>query len=224
MRLMYREYGIDLEIKENRVNVLVIEPPNIFSLIMEELTNQMRGEPGGLILSEQDVIKNFCREAEMVVNPFEVDCNEKRILQKLYQELTQEMNDFLIEKTVCLQGQIIAYLDELLQRVPYSLDYEIEENMAGLLKLCHVEIDNQGETLVEKLMSYIRALKQFCNIQVIFFVNLKLFLTQPELEELYKFASYEKISLILLENSFKEKLKNESICILDKDLCIISVE
>lgn len=134
------------------------------------------------------------------------------------------MNETLIERTTYLQGQIITYLEELFQAVPYPLEFDIEGNMPGLLKTCHVEVDNQGESLLERLTNYMRALRQFCAVKVIFAVNLKSYLTREELGELYKYVFYEKINLILLENSAKEKLENESICILDKDMCIINVE
>lgn len=224
MRLICSEYGIDLEIQENRVNILVVESPNVFSSIIDELICQMKGEPGTFILSEQDVIKVISKEAELIVNPFGVDCNEKRVQLKLYQELANEMSESMIEETIHLQGQMISYLDTLLQKAPYPLEYDIEENMTGFLKWCRVGIDNQGETMAERLMNYIKILSCFCNIKIMFFVNLKSYLSQFELEEIYKCGFYTKINMILLENVQKEKLENESICILDKDLCIINVE
>lgn len=223
MRLICSEYGLDLEIKENRTIIFVVESPKTFACIIGELLNQIGGEPGKFILSEKDTIKTIGKEAEIVINPFVIDCNEKKILQKLYQEMLDEANDSMIEKTTRLQGQMITYIEELIQRMPYPLAFDVEENMVGLFKLCHVEIDDQGDTLVEKIINYIKMLKQFCNIHIILFVNLKLYLTKSELEELYKCAFYEKISLLLLENSLKEKIESESICILDKDLCIIEV-
>lgn len=224
MRLVCSEYSIDFDIRENEVNVLVVESPNIFSHMISELICQIDGEAGNFVLSEQDAIINLSKVAKIIVNPFIIDCNEKRIQQKLYQELTDEMNETMIERTVYLQGEIITYLEELIKSVSYPLGFDIEENMTGLLKMCHVEIDDQGEVLVEKIMNYIKVLKQFCNIQIIFFVNLKAYLSQLELEELYKYTFYEKINLILMENCVKEKLENENICILDRDLCIINIE
>lgn len=197
MRLVSAKYGIDMEIRENMVNVLVVEAPDIFSRVIEELMCQIEGEPGTFILSEQDVIKTISKNADMIVNPFRVDCNEKRIQQKLFQELSVIMNESFGERTVYLQGQIISYLEELLQKVPYPLDFDVEGSMPGLLKMCHVEVVNQGDTLVEKIVNYMKALRQFCAIKVIFAVNLKLYLTLTELMELYKFVFYEKISLML---------------------------
>lgn len=59
MRLVSAKYGIDMEIRENMVNVLVVEAPDIFSRVIEELMCQIEGEPGTFILSEQDVIKTI---------------------------------------------------------------------------------------------------------------------------------------------------------------------
>lgn len=224
MRLICTEYGIDLEIQENRVNVLVLEARDIFARVVEALMIQIEGKPGIFILSDKDTIMKLDKVAEIIVNPFVIDCNEKRIQQKLYQELTNEMQESMMEQTVQLQGNIISYLEELLQKSPYFLEFDVEDNMAGLLKLCRVGITDQEETLAGKIASYMRALKQFCAISVLFLVNIKLFVTQSEMEELYHCAFYEKINLILLENTAREKLDNETICILDKDMCIINVD
>lgn len=221
MRLICTKYDIDLELQENRVNVLVIEAPDTFAYVIYALIMQMKGEPGIFILSDKEKILTLGKAAEIVVNPFAIDCNEKRIQQKLYQELTNEMKESMLEQTVKLQGNIIKYLEELLQRSPYFLEFDVEENIAGLLKLCCVEIVDREETLVGKIANYMRALKRFCSVGTLFCVNLKLFLTQAEMEELYKNAFYEKINLVLLENTVREKLENETICILDKDMCII---
>lgn len=224
MRLMCTEYGIDLKIQENRVNVLVIEAPEIFARIVDALMIQIEGNLGFFILSDKDTIMKLDKVAEIIVNPFVIDCNEKRIQQKLYQELTNEMLESMMEQTAQLQGNIISYLEEVLQKSPYFLKFDVEANMAGLLKLYRVGIADQEETLAGKIASYMRALRQFCAIKVLFLVNLKLFVTKAELEELYQCAFYEKINLILLENISRAKLENEMICILDKDMCIINVD
>ncbi len=164
MRLVSAKYGIDMEIRENMVNVLVVEAPDIFSRVIEELMCQIEGEPGTFILSEQDVIKTISKNADMIVNPFRVDCNEKRIQQKLFQELSVIMNESFVERTVYLQGQIILYLEELLQKVPYPLDFDVEGSMPGLLKMCHVEVVNQGDTLVEKIVNYSGLSSKVCKL------------------------------------------------------------
>ena len=53
------------------------------------------------------------------------------------------------------------------------------------------------------------------------FVNLKTYLTDDELRELYKEAFYRKMHLLLLENSIESELEEEIVHIVDRDLCVI---
>ena len=53
------------------------------------------------------------------------------------------------------------------------------------------------------------------------FVNIKSFLREEEVKELYKEADYRKVHIILIENTMRDKIINENILIIDKDMCII---
>ncbi len=54
-------------------------------------------------------------------------------------------------------------------------------------------------------------------------VNIKQYLTENEISELYKLAMYSKIQLVLIEfNMYGKKSEYEDIYIIDKDSCIIT--
>ena len=56
-------------------------------------------------------------------------------------------------------------------------------------------------------------------------VNIKQYLTENEISELYKLAMYSKIQLVLIEfNMYGEKSEYEDIYIIDKDSCIITYQ
>ena len=64
-------------------------------------------------------------------------------------------------------------------------------------------------------------LKRSCFI----FIGLKQYLTQDELEELYKVAQYRKIRIMLFENRQPELNKaKETLWLIDKDYCEIYIE
>ena len=48
MKLIYAKYGIELQLIENQVNVLVIENPYAFSDFLHELLEQIDGKEGDL--------------------------------------------------------------------------------------------------------------------------------------------------------------------------------
>lgn len=70
---------------------------------------------------------------------------------------------------------------------------------------------------------YIKISSELVAIKVFFFVNLRSYLTQDELNELYKMADYYKVSLILLESIERNERSREKRYIIDKDLCFIDV-
>ena len=63
--------------------------------------------------------------------------------------------------------------------------------------------------------------KALCGTRLMVFVNLKAYLNEVELEEVYKMAFYNKIQLLLLESVKKDVLPAEKYCIIDKDKCVI---
>ena len=76
MKLVHAEYGIEIELKENQIPVLVIESPEKFSELIQELYLSKQGGEGKVLLSEADKLLNMGKFLELVVNPFAIDVNE----------------------------------------------------------------------------------------------------------------------------------------------------
>lgn len=81
MKLIYAKYGIELQLIENQINALVIENPYVFSDFLHELVEQIEGN---LLLSDGDTILPLIKNVIFIDNPLTVNCNEKKIITKLY--------------------------------------------------------------------------------------------------------------------------------------------
>ena len=79
------EYGIEIELSENQIYVLIAESLPFFSKLIETLYKEKQDGDGKIFLSENDKILSFSKMSEIIVNPFTIDPNERRIMQKLYQ-------------------------------------------------------------------------------------------------------------------------------------------
>ena len=150
-----------------------------------------------------------------------VNSNEKRILTRLYKELSEQANTFMYEEYTQINSYIVSFLERLLDTVPYHLDMEVDMDLTGILKLYGVKMESDGVGVLEVLIDYLRALSSICNIHVIWLLNVKQFLTVEEVQQLYEFCFYEKIHLINLEGQKNYNLEKEKCAIIDKDLCII---
>lgn len=224
MKLVHAEYGIEIELKENQISVLVVESPEKLSELIQELYLSKQGGEGKFLLSEADKLLNMGKFLELVVNPFAIDVNEKRIVQKLYQEIESQVQEQLVLETAEIHSRLISYLEEIAGKVTYPVIFDLEQNVLGLMKTYNVRLETESITLLEKLVEYFELLHQLCRIEVIVCVNLKSYLSEAELRQLYEAMFYEKISLILLENTQREKVEGERICIMDRDGCIIDLE
>lgn len=221
MKLVNAEYGLDIDFKENEVYVVIIEHPIILSEIIDEIYRQSNGGDGNFVISENDKLLTFNKEIALILEPFTINCNDKRILTRLYQELKTQVDEYMSEETMNLNSIIYDYLDKATLKVPYLTTYKLDFDIAGLFKLLDVELECIEESLFEKIINYVKAITQLCGFKYVIFLNLKNFLTINELKSLYEFAFYNKISLILLESSLHTIVQGEKTCIIDKDRCLI---
>ena len=223
MRIIYSKYGIDLYLEENKITTIVIENPLVMSEVIRNISRQVNGEDGEWILSEQDKIFSIEKSSIFLDNPLMVNSNEKRILTRLYKELSEQANNLMYEDYTRINSYIVSFLERLLDTGPYHLDMEVDMDLTGILKLYGVKIESYGVSVLEALLDYLRALSCICNIHVVFILNVKQFLTLEEVRQLYESCFYEKIYLINLEGQKNYNLEQEKCVIIDKDLCIIDM-
>lgn len=65
MRLVYADFNLAFELKENEAMVIVIENQHIFAEIVNELIQQCAGQDGGFVLSDSDKIKLSVRKCNL---------------------------------------------------------------------------------------------------------------------------------------------------------------
>ena len=223
MRLVNTYYNIEMNIVENQVIVLSIENQTAYANVVGDLWRQVQGEEGSFVLSENDKIKNLSKEMEVIFNPFSLDCNSKKIISRLYQEMKAQSDNILQEETAELNGIIMRFLDKVIMTVPYAVKYNCDMDILNVFKMYDVEIDIQTETLLESIIEYIKTVSGICQIDTFVFIDLKRYLTTEELKQLYEFAFYNKINILIIEPVHSEECVGEKCWILDKDLCIIEL-
>ncbi len=223
MKLIYPNYNINLELKENQVTVLSVENPKVYAEILGDLWCQMQGNDGAFILSDEEKIKSISKEMECIYNPFALNCNDKKVVTKLYQELRERSEESLLCEGAELNARILEYLEQLFQKVPYNLEYTTDFDVTDLLKSYGVKIESAAESLLEKIVEYIKVQNRICGIRNFVFVGIKQYLSVEELEGLYEFVFYEKINVIIIEANHSPQIFGEKCWLLDKDLCIIEL-
>ena len=221
MTIVHSDMGLYIDLKENIVNVVVVENKRMLSNLTNELYIQCNGGYGEFVLAEKDKLFKFSEKVVFVPEPFSISCNDKKILSLLHKELCNEALNNLYEETSSINLVVTNYMEDLVSRLPYPIIFSDDLDILGLLKLMHISFDDYSETLCEKIINYIKILSSLTKFNTIVFLNLKAFLDDWELKEVYKIAFYNKIHIVLIESYLYDKLDSENTIIFDKDLCVI---
>ena len=223
MRLVERELGLEIELKENVAAVVVVEDIAYRLPLIDGLYSQVQGKEGNWLLVQNEKNYELDKKAEIILEPFSLELNNKKVKTKLYQDIKAIAQDCCFTEGMEVHSHICKYLENLLERLPYPVKYEEEWNVLEILKAYGVELEEECDSLYEKLFNYIRLINQVCGIGIFITVNLKLYLTREQISELYKLAMYSKIQLVLIEFNMSDvKMDCEEIYILDQDSCIIT--
>lgn len=194
MKLVHPDLHMQIEFVENQVIVWVIESPKL--------------------------LRNYIKE--FILNPFEIQVNEKRCWNKVCTELKEiAFSENYYMQTQQLFATINQYLLSLEMDSEMEFSWEGEIDFMQLLKATGIKIEESNDSLVEHLGQYIKVMARLLQKKVIVFVNLSTFLEKKEIEQLLQQAFYLKVYIILLE-SREICLEIPKKCyIIDKDSCEI---
>jgi|SRR5699024_8713277 len=222
MKLIYEHLEDTISWKKEEVPVIIIENVNYKNKFINDLFLQSKTNNDTPFYISNEAINNDKLNFETIINPFELNVNQVTILnkiRKIYEELIQEDYFKLSELT----KDISTYLNNLALSLPVSIEWEGNLNIKRLIQLFELSILDDSTKLLEQIINYLQVNSQLGMSNLFVFLNLKQFLSQEELDELYLFIQYEEIFLILIENQNNETGNNsvEKQFIIDDDLCVI---
>lgn len=221
MRLVNRKYGLEFQLSENEVLNIVCENRIVFESMIADFIGELNGGEGAWILSNNEEEISLSKSAEIILNPFSVTCNDRKILNAVYKELHTIANQIYSELFAEANSKILNFIDSIVIDVPYALEYNPSGDIEGVFKIYDVKFDEELPTLEERVISYIKTTSQVLRKKVFILVNIKSFLEDSAIQQLYKESMYSKVLLILLESKDYPKLDGEKKVLIDSDLCII---
>lgn len=222
MNLVTKYLENSLEIKSKTINTLVLEDTHYFSLFLKGLIEATEIESDEFELIEDYKTIDMTKYVEIIFDIFNLEANSANILKKMYAELEEDLNtQEVYTKKVELESIIANITDELIYRSRFSLKAG-EINYQNLFKAIEIEFDYEKNSVLERLIEYIKVTSELLKTKVYIIVNLDSFLSEEELVELEKFLIYNDIKVLALQNTIRREVKpSENLRIVDKDLCEI---
>lgn len=213
----------DIIFTEEYINVLQIQDKKLFTNVINSLNdniNNIEDTKERIIILDNDTEIKIEKEVLMFIDVFNIDFNQKKIqsalynkIEKIYKQEFERMSEFqtIFQK---LQLNVLDVFNEF----PFEFNYKESIGIQEYLKLLGLKISNNKGKITDTIFSLIDVVEYLSVTKRLIFVNLKLYLIDDELKEIYKYAMYKKVNILLIETGEeKEPFENEKILYIDSD-------
>ena len=222
MKLINSKYNFSFDLNNNLINVLVCENEKVYNGMIIDLYKLEGDRDSSFILSSDEKQINFNDNCEIIFNPFKIDINNKKNIEKLYGQLSKymSMDNMFIEKNEIIE-QLYMYINKLSLISEYDILHNDRLEDKSIFKLIGLEIENDG-CFDDMLINYMKVTNKLQGSKLYIFVNLKSFITSNDVLKMYKDIEYNKINVLLIENVDRKMVNGENKIIIDRDGCIIA--
>ena len=224
MRLACPEYDLNYLFEENKATEFLIDSPDKYQEIISKLIAQFNGEDDSFVFSENDKELKLDKIADIILSPFQIENNNRKILAKIYQESIKEQQATNSELIQQLQSYMERFVIEICEHSDYALTYDSNPEVVDVLKMFNVHVDDSEIDLAERIISYIKLSHRVLNVSLFVFAGLRAYFTDDVLDQILQTLSYEKVCVLLIERYDSKLLEHENRIILDRDDCIIYPE
>lgn len=157
------------------------------------------------------------KEMYMIFDLFNIDYNNKKVVTKLYEIIAENVKNSEEYALEDLSLKMRNYLIQEINELPFEFIMKDEIHTIDLLKIFNLKVDDANyTTIMERLELVINLITTLKLATVLILPNLKMYLKEEDLLELYKYSLYNNVKLLLIERGISQnKLKYEEIYQID---------
>lgn len=220
MKLRISNFQNDINLFDGIVSIVEIHNVKYFSKFIQNLNDAINGLESNeiILLSDDNKRLKLEREALLLIDLYNIDFNSKKIISKIYEFVSNNIKNSQDEKILNHLNVLRHYIDLELTDLPFEFQMKEVLNVEEILKLFSVKIDCMNyQTVFEKLQLLIELMANLKLASILIIPNLKQFLTEEELVEIYKYSMYNEMRLVLIERKCDQKLQYEQIMCIDEN-------
>lgn len=208
-----------LTLNGNRVATLVIEQPRLFRALLRDMDAQLAGGKGQAVLSQDSRILPFDRQAEIIDSFLHFQLGRKPLLTRLTSRLeTLAMEEENYLRTAQFTGELEQYIMELSLDLPCDV-YCSKMNFGGILRAVGVEIVDDHENDLERLLDYMELTRELEHERLFILVNLRSYYSDEEVEAFFASVLSHEFLILPVDSVSRAQLSNEQRVTVDDDLC-----
>lgn len=212
--------GVEIQIKEEQVSVLVLENKKMFRDVLHSFT--LGSEDDVFTFSEDFKPFEFAKKGFFIADPINPDLNNKKVINKINDYLTSVAVDEYPQETARINADIVDLAEKLLSFSDFEFTYDnCDVDALSIIKMLSFHLDCCDQSPCEVLVSYLILLNKYLKYNFFVIANMHIYFSVDELEKMYETLRLNHISLLLTEQSLAENCDCENVFIVDSDLCLI---
>mgnify|MGYP004657214391 FL=1 len=220
MNLKINYFDNNIKIENDYIQVIEIENKKTFYRLVSDLYKIKNDEKLDEVFfydnNNQEI--NMYNKVDLYVNFFDIDLNSKKNLNALNKNIINSLTDNVKEEILNNFKKLSRSFTKILSDIDLPLSLNDNITVDDIIKLLKISI-NKTDDLLNNLLLLIDLEKVLKINAVLFFINLKQYLSQEELIEFYKYAIYNEIKIVLVDSqSYGIKLDYEKKLIIDANL------
>lgn len=220
MKMSIRYIDNEILIEQGNVTVVEIENKSYFYNVISELYSLMNGEVVDTIKFFDNSSKEIMMtgKIEILLNFFNLQFDSKKYISELTKRISNEVTEEQRDEIIKIFKRLQSIYKKMLNNIDLPLSINSDINIDSISKILKIEIKTKN-SLLENLLTIIDLERELKLHKLLYFVNLKQYLHIDELKELYKYAIYNQINIVLIDSqSYGTTLEYERKLIIDNNL------
>lgn len=185
---------------------------NIYSIINSEIVEEIT------VYDIENKELNISNKTKIFINFFNFEFDSKKYTNDINKYIINEMDENDKISLLKSYNKLIETFIKILNKSDLPLQILEDITVDNIIKNLKLTI-NSKNNLLDNLMLLIELEKTLKTNNLLIFVNLKQYLTNQELIELYKYAIYNKIKILMIDSqNYGGTLDYENKLIIDSNL------
>lgn len=151
-----------------------------------------------------------------------IDINNKKNINALIRFLKKDCIDSLKKYSADINKLLDDAYNTLKLESPIDIISDIKFSEDEIMKILNISINDNSNTLLDRISTYIKISFELRKIKIFVFYNLLAYLEEKEIEDLIRTHNYDGISIINIENHNINIDCFTNKKVLDNDICLLS--
>lgn len=212
-------HGIEKEfiIDAGLIYCINIENRNFYLKLMDSFLNN---DNDFIFYLEKNELVDISKRDLIINDIYNISPNNKKILNSLYKRINEKMlNQQIKDNIQNINLNLLNILEEISLNLNLSIDYDLDLDITKILSLYKFSFKEDSISLVDKLITYIKANMEIMNVTFVISFNIIQLLSNDDLILFQK--ELELLNISLINFNFIGKTTNKFIeyTTIDDDLC-----